>query len=177
MKRQGVLNSFVAASLVAVVMGGTSQLQASELTFKFVNPSFGGNPFNSAHLLGIANAQNDFRDPRASDGSSFASTTDTLGDLFARQIQSQLLASLSTRITDRIFGLQSGQADAVQFGNQRVTFSRQLDTITITIIDLSTGAQTVVQVPAVPPDIGTTSTLNVPTLQSGITGATASSTQ
>ncbi|WP_238995824.1 curli assembly protein CsgF, partial [Sphingomonas solaris] len=35
----------------------------AEIVYQPVNPSFGGNPFNSSHLLGIANAQNDYKDP------------------------------------------------------------------------------------------------------------------
>ena len=57
---------------------------AQDITYQPIDPSFGGNPFNSAHLLGIANAQNTYKDPKAASSSSQA-------DIFARQLQSRLL--------------------------------------------------------------------------------------
>ena len=41
----------------AFVFACTTSAAAEDLVYTPVNPSFGGNPFNSAHLLGIANAQ------------------------------------------------------------------------------------------------------------------------
>ena len=38
---------------------------AQDLSYDPVNPGFGGNPFNSAHLLGVAHAQNSCTDPNA----------------------------------------------------------------------------------------------------------------
>jgi len=46
------------AIAIAFISFGVPQSRADELRFGFVNPSFGGNPFNSAHLLGTAQAQN-----------------------------------------------------------------------------------------------------------------------
>ena len=46
-----------------LVCGLSSATTAQDLVYEPVNPSFGGNPFNSAHLLAIANAQNDFERP------------------------------------------------------------------------------------------------------------------
>jgi curli production assembly/transport component CsgF len=40
---------------------------AGQLTYRPINPSFGGDPFNSAHLLGIANANDRYKDPDAVD--------------------------------------------------------------------------------------------------------------
>ena len=52
--------------LLALTVSMTAS--ASELIYRPTNPSFGGNPLNSSHLLGTANAQNDYKDP--STGSS-----------------------------------------------------------------------------------------------------------
>ena len=56
---------------------------AQDLSYEPIDPSFGGNPFNSAHLLGVANAQNDYDDPDRA-------TTNSQADSFARQLQSRL---------------------------------------------------------------------------------------
>ena len=49
-----------AAVLVLIVAAPAS---AQDMVYQPINPTFGGNPFNSAHLLGLANAQNKERDP------------------------------------------------------------------------------------------------------------------
>ena len=79
--------------------------------------SFGGNPFNSAHLLGIANAQNDYKDPKATANSSQA-------DIFARQLQSRLLSALSSQIVDAIFGANPQDSGTITFGGQAISFVR-----------------------------------------------------
>lgn len=113
---------------------------ASDLVYTPVNPSFGGNPFNSAHLLGIANAQNDYRDPRSTTGSSQA-------DLFARQLQSRLLSALSSQLVDAIFGENPQESGTISFGGQTIDFIRDLENVTITITDDATGEETVIVVP------------------------------
>ena len=113
---------------------------AQDLVHEPVNPSFGGNPFNSNHLLGIANAQNDFRDPRSSNTSSQA-------DIFARQLQSRLLSSLSSQIVDAIFGDNPQEQGTISFGGQTINFFRSLDSVTLTITDDDTGEETRIVVP------------------------------
>jgi len=53
-----------------VVVAGGSPAAAQDLVYTPISPTFGGNSFNSAHLLGIANAQNDYKDPSAASSSS-----------------------------------------------------------------------------------------------------------
>lgn len=113
---------------------------AQDIVYEPVNPSFGGNPFNSNHLLGVANAQNDYRDPRTSSNSSQA-------DIFARQLQSRLLSALSSQIIDAIFGDNPQESGTISFGGQTIKFFRSLDSVTITITNDETGEETVIVVP------------------------------
>lgn len=113
---------------------------AQDIVYQPVNPSFGGNPFNSNHLLGVANAQNDYRDPRSTSNSSQA-------DIFARQLQSRLLSALSSQIIDAIFGENPQESGTISFGGQTINFSRSLDSVTITIVNDETGEETVIVVP------------------------------
>ena len=83
--------------LVACVLLVSAPVAAQDLVHEPISPTFGGNPFNSQHVLGVANANNDFRDPRAASSNSQA-------DIFARQLQSRLLSALSSQIVDAIFG-------------------------------------------------------------------------
>ncbi len=113
---------------------------AQDVVYEPVNPSFGGNPFNSNHLLGIANAQNDFTNPTSTANSSQA-------DIFARQLQSRLLSALSSQIVTAIFGDNPQESGVIAFGGQTVRFIRTLTEVTITIINDDTGEETIIVVP------------------------------
>lgn len=113
---------------------------AGDLVYQPINPSFGGNPFNSSHLLGIANAQNKFKDPSSGGSSSQA-------DIFARQLQSRLLSALSSQIVDAIFGENPQQHGTIQFGGQTITFDRGLDEVTLNITNDDTGETTTIVIP------------------------------
>jgi curli production assembly/transport component CsgF len=116
-------------------------VMAQDLTYQPINPSFGGNPFNSSHLLGIANAQNDYKDPRAtSSGGSQA-------DIFARQLQSRLLSALSSQIVDAIFGENPQESGTISFGGQTIQFVRGLENVTLTISNDDSGETTTIVVP------------------------------
>src|SRR5690606_38392261 len=108
---------------------------AAPLIYTPINPSFGGNPLNSSHLLGMASAQ---RTATASDaktnglgGSGDLGSTpgSTDADLFVRQLQGRLLSALAGQVTDAIFGVNPKDRGTVQFGDTTVTFERTLDSI------------------------------------------------
>ena len=129
----------ICAAILAIGIA-VSPANAQDLVYEPINPSFGGNPFNSGHLLGIANAQNDFRDPNARSTSSQA-------DLFARQLQSRLLSALSSQLVDAIFGDNPQEQGTISFGGQTINFFRSLDSVTITIRNDDTGEETEIVVP------------------------------
>ena len=114
--------------------------QASDLKFEFTNPSFGGNPFNSSHLLAIANGQNDYDDPDAIDRSDPAQQ-------FLRSLQSRLLSALAGQITDVIFGEDAQDTGLIRFGDQEVSFVRGIDSVTLTITNLLDGTVTEIVIP------------------------------
>ena len=113
---------------------------AQDITYQPVDPSFGGNPFNSAHLLGVANAQNDYKDPRSQ-------TTSSQADIFARQLQSRLLSALSSQIVNAIFGDNPQESGTITFGGQTIRFVRDLESVTLTITDNDTGEVTEIVIP------------------------------
>lgn len=141
MKRSGRLLTGV---LAACCFGGMAS--ASELVFQFTNPSFGGNPFNSAHLLGTANAQNDYTDPNVR-RTAGATAGLSQGDLFARQLESRLLSGLANQVVDAIFGPNPRESGTIRFGDQTINFARGLESISLTIFDERTGQSTQIEVP------------------------------
>jgi curli production assembly/transport component CsgF len=136
------LQTISRAALAVAAMGWISfTASAQELVYTPVNPSFGGDSFNSSHLLGIANAQNDYKDPDAD------TKGDTQIDQFLRQLQSRLLSSLAAEVNDAIFGENPQDSGTITFGDQTITFVRLLDSVSLTITDTSTGAVTEISIP------------------------------
>ncbi|QYF87813.1 curli assembly protein CsgF [Brevundimonas sp. PAMC22021] len=129
---------FIAAVIASATGAGAASAQ--DLVYTPINPTFGGNSFNSAHLLGIANAQNDYRDPNSTTGSS-------QGDIFARQLQSRLLSAVSSQLVDAIFGENPQESGTISLGGQTIDFNRDLENVTITITDDATGEITTIIVP------------------------------
>ncbi|MBX9815972.1 MAG: hypothetical protein A4S12_02260 [Proteobacteria bacterium SG_bin5] len=127
-------------SFIVLASCAVDAAKAQDLTFQPISPTFGGNPFNSAHVLGVANAQNNTRDPAAQTNSSEA-------DVFARQLQSRLLSALSSQIVDAIFGPNPQERGTIQFGGQTIQFVRSLTDVTLTITDNTTGQVTTIVVP------------------------------
>ena len=113
---------------------------AQDLVHEPISPTFGGNPFNSNHILGTANAQNNTRDPDAVDRSDQSS-------IFARQLESRLLSALSSQIVDAIFGENPQDQGTITFGGQTIEFFRGLDEVTLIIRNDDTGEETRIVIP------------------------------
>jgi curli production assembly/transport component CsgF len=126
--------------VAALIVIGSSAASAQDLTYEPISPTFGGNPFNSGHILGVANAQNEFRDPRSANNQSQA-------DVFARQLQSRLLSALSSQIVSAIFGENPQESGTIKFGGQTINFLRSLDSVTLTITNDDTGEVTEIVIP------------------------------
>jgi len=132
--------SIVRASLLAAIVVFAAPAAAQDVVYRPISPTFGGNPFNSNHVLGVANANNDTRDPRAT-------TSNSQADIFARQLQSRLLSALSSQIVDAIFGDNPQESGTISFGGQTIEFFRSLDEVTLIIRNDDTGEETRIVVP------------------------------
>ena len=140
------------AITLASLMLVTSAAHASELVYTPVNPTFGGSPYNSSHLLSIASAQ---RSATASDaksssatGSSSGTTNDnTTADLFVSQLQSRLLSALASQVTEAIFGDDPQDSGTITFGDTEITFDQTGNSIALTITDFTDGTVTHIEVP------------------------------
>lgn len=135
-----VLSGLVVSTLLITAV----EARAQDLTYTPVNPSFGGNPLNSGHLLSIANAQRPDeeippRPPRPQ-------TTTT--DRFLSILESRLLSSVAFDVTDSIFGADAQDSGTFQFEDTRVSFSNDGVDVTIVITDDSTGEVTEIIIPS-----------------------------
>jgi curli production assembly/transport component CsgF len=138
MQRKLYVGTALAAGICCAI--SAQPAQASDLVYTPINPSFGGNPFNSAHLLGIANSINKYKDPSAVDSSNPANQ-------FLRTIQSRLLSAVATQVTDLIFGENAQDSGVIRFGDQEISFVRGIDSVTLTITNFADGSVTEIVVP------------------------------
>lgn len=132
--------SIARVSLLAAMACVCTSAAAQDLVHRPISPTFGGNPFNSNHVLGVANANNNTRDPRSA-------STNSQADIFARQLQSRLLSALSSQIVDAIFGDNPQEQGTISFGGQTIEFFRSLDEVTLIIRNDTTGEETRIVVP------------------------------
>lgn len=132
----------IAAAFVVGVLALTSTAtSAQDLVHRFIDPSFGGNPFNSDHLLAIATIDR----PAAP---TTPSTTQTQEELIAQQLRAQLLSQLSGNILDQIQNAAVGATGNFEFGNQQVSYARTATGTTVTFTNTTTGAVNTVVLPA-----------------------------
>ena len=134
-----MIRKFAVATALVCALGATPAM-AQDLVHQPISPTFGGNPFNSNHILGIANAQNKTTDPNAVDRNDQSS-------IFARQLESRLLSALSSQIVDAIFGENPQEQGVITFGGQTIEFFRSLDEVTLIIRDDDTGEETRIVIP------------------------------
>lgn len=127
----------VALLAASVVLAASGMSTAQDMVYAPVNPSFGGSPLNSAHLLGLANAQRTAtaRKPAAGADPTQPGSGSSEADLFIRQLQSRLLSALASQVTEAIFGEDSQDSGTVTFGETTVTFERTIDSIRLIITD------------------------------------------
>lgn len=131
--------AFLALLLSSAAISGAAQAQ--ELTHRFLNPSFGGNPFYSDHLLGIANIHrpDEPEEPREEPPSE--------EELIASQVRARLLSGLSSDILDRIENAQPGESGEFEFGDQRISFTRTATETRVTFVNNRTGETRRVVIP------------------------------
>lgn len=125
---------------LVMAFGVAAQGQASTLTYVPTNPSFGGSPFNSSHLLGIANATNKYEDPASRRANDPAKQ-------FVDQLQSRLLSTVANQIADRIFGENPAESGHFTFGDQVIDFVRGAESVTLTIYNSVTKTTTKITLP------------------------------
>jgi curli production assembly/transport component CsgF len=148
-----------AAILVSTLLGAHAAAMictkgvAGDLVYAPTNPSFGGNAFNSSHLLGLANAQNERkrqeevrkeheREAKAAERASSANF-----DRFLHTLQSRLYSSLAQQVSNAILGENAQRQGTIKFQDQEVFFERTGNEIRLAITDLTTGQVTELIVP------------------------------
>lgn len=135
--------------MLAALLAGSAH--ATEIVYQPVNPSFGGNPLNSGHLLNLANTQNRYpTDPNAQ--SLFGRSPQSQLDLFNQRLQSLILDRIANSITSSLFdangNLQAGTVETSTFVISIVDIGS--GRLLITTTDKTTGASSSFEISAAP---------------------------
>ena len=122
-----------------------SHINAQQLVYTPINPSFGGSPLNGSWMLGQAQAQNGFTAGSGSSGYSPYSN-DPLAD-FTSSLNRQILSQLSRNLISSMFGENGLEAGRYEIGDYIIDITPGSDGITILINDLINGGETTIIVP------------------------------
>lgn len=141
------VHSLVAATILSAMYSFSAQ--AGNLTYQPVIPAFGGNVLYGSVLMSEAQAQDHFTAPAPPSSGASIGQPLTPAQLFASQLQSELLSSLASQINNAIFGPNAVPSGKFVYGTETITFNRTLTDVSINITDSSTGQTTQVQVPLV----------------------------
>jgi curli production assembly/transport component CsgF len=124
----------------ALVFLITTYAYTQQLTYKPINPFFGGDTFNYQQLLASAEAQNSFKDPNAADNeqTEFEKFQESLN----RQVLDQVSRSLlTTQLGDEL------QEGTFTIGDLSLEIFNSSEGLVINILDTRTGEQTQVIIP------------------------------
>ncbi len=122
-----------------------SSMNAQQLTYKPINPAFGGDTFNYQWLLQSAEAQNKFTDP---DAASNDRLDQSELDSFAEGLNRQLLSQISRSLLSSQFNFDEGlQPGTFTFGNLEVEVLQSFEGLVVNILDTNTGDTTQVIIP------------------------------
>ncbi len=136
---------------IAMLMLSSAALNASELVYTPINPSFGGNPLNGSFLLSKANAQNTHSAP------SFERTyADRLQDSLERAYINRIVREITDIAFDEENLDENGEPIPSIFDENSIfvsgDFQVQLitsnpDSLVVEITDIITGEITIVEIP------------------------------
>ena len=124
---------------IATLCFFTAALNASELIYVPVNPSFGGSPNNGSYLLGLANAQRQFERERDEE-----TPLEQFNERLERSLLSRITSAVTRDIVDINGNITPGSFETTDFFIEVVDDGTGL--LTITTTDKTTGEQSIIQV-------------------------------
>jgi len=137
------MNTCIPRCLAAGLLLGACAVQATELVYTPVNPSFGGNPLNGTWLLNNAQAQNDYDDPDLKDRASAFGGTSAL-ERFSNQLESRMLSQLMDNISNGKTGSMATDAFLIDVIDDSGALS-------IKVTDRATGETSLIEVSGLNP--------------------------
>lgn len=138
MNKLYLVNSLILGVFCSLIIAVGSDLQAEELTYRPVNPSFGGAALNGSFLMNNATSQRPERKRRRGDPI----------DEFNDNIQASILNRISRDVADRILGEEAESSGSFSVGGTNIDFDTVGGEVVINIFDSANGGTTTIKVPA-----------------------------
>lgn len=135
------MKAYVIALIVMSPMSFAAQ--AGDMVYRPINPSFGGDSFNSSHLQSMASSQN----TQKPEPSSASSAQQTSSQRFVAMLESRLYSSLASQVAEAIFGSNAQPSGTVEFDDQQISFVNTGTEIQLSITDFVSGNVTNIRVP------------------------------
>jgi curli production assembly/transport component CsgF len=111
------------------------------MIYKPINPSFGGDPYNTNHLQALANSQNQYK------AKADAAEKQSTSERFLSMLQSRLYSGLANQVAEAIFGENAQPSGTLVFDDQQISFVNDGSSIHLTVTDSSTGQITTIVIP------------------------------
>lgn len=111
---------------ILMAAGISTSAAASEMTFRFNLPSFGGSGLSSSYYLSLLESQ---KQPTEEE------TEESTLDQFSSDLERRLLSSLANEITEQIFGENSASSGTFSIGGLNATFDTVGGDVVVTISD------------------------------------------
>jgi|TARA_R110001583_G_scaffold139293_1_gene291487 hypothetical protein len=124
--------------------------KASDLVHQWKSPAFSGNGYSS-HALTIENQEHSrkkaIREKKeAAEREALRDAANTNLSKFMKNVESRIYAQLSKQLVDSMFGENSGQAGTVTFEGTTISYVKDTENVTLTIVDTN-ASETVITVP------------------------------
>jgi hypothetical protein len=119
--------------------------KASDLVHGWKSPAFSGIGYSS-HALTIENQEHSREKKEAAAREAVRDAANTNLAKFMKNVESRIYAQLSKQLVDSMFGENSGQAGTVTFEGTTISYVKDTEDVTLTIVDTN-GSQTVISVP------------------------------
>jgi curli production assembly/transport component CsgF len=135
--------TYIILTLCAV----SALVYSQDFIYQAQNPAFGGSPYNYSWLMSSAQAQDTYSAPDDDAYSSFDRYESDPVDDFAESLNRQILSQLSRELVSAQFGEDGLEEGSYTLGDYQIEIGNSNSGMTISIIDLTTGATTNVAVP------------------------------
>lgn len=120
--------------------------RAQDFVFSFVNPAFGGNPYNYSWLMDSATKQNKYDDDEGEGDDEFADS-DPLKN-FQEDFNYAILNDLSRKISEDVLQIdQTLSPGNYEVGTYNIRITKKSGGVNITITDQRTGGSTNMLIP------------------------------
>lgn len=137
-----ISNKNIKIILIVIFIVSSQLLYSDNIVWSSVNPAFGGNPINGSWLLNSAQSQ------KQTEATGRTSSSDP-SKYFQDSLNRQILSKIAQKIISSIYGdgEESLEPGIIEYGNYIIEIYESGENMIVSLTDILTGAQTIIEVP------------------------------